>query len=156
MKSPIAIQMSLANVGGLTKPEEVYEFIERNTTDVKSYYLDASRAKGQVAAAIEYVLILGVVGSLASIASLLWMAYDKFIANKKKNPDDTAGLYIAIQHPDGTLYHFWLGNDYKDRDIFIEEFTEKIERLRNDERVAEYTHQKMLELEADDLIVRRK
>ena len=156
MKSPIAIQISVANVGSLIKPEELYDFIERNTADVKSYYLDASRAKGHVLAAIEYVMILSAVGSVASIASLLWMAYDKFIAEKKRNPDDTAGLYIAIEHPDGTLYQFWLGNEYKDRELFIEEFTEKMESLRDDERVAEFTHQKIQELEALDLIVRRK
>lgn len=156
MKSPVAIQMSLANVGDLARSEEVYDFIERNAADVKSYVLDASRVKGRIVAAIEYVLILGVVGSVASIASLLWMAYDKFIGNIKKNSDDTAGLYIAIQDPDGTVTHFWLGNEYKDRDIFIEKFTESVELLRDDESVAEHTQQKVQELEADDLMVRRK
>jgi len=35
-----------------------------------------------VAAAIDYMVLLGAVGSIASIAALLSMAYDKFIGQK--------------------------------------------------------------------------
>ena len=152
--SRVVLNMSLANVGGTVKGHEFYGFIEDNLDSIATYKLEA---RGRdVCAAIEYNMILGAVGSVASVASLLWMAYDKFIGSKKKTSGDDAGLYIAIVDPDGTMYHFWLGNEYKDRDIFIEKFTERVEALQADPRVEQQTIEKQCQLDVDDLMERRR
>lgn len=76
--------------------------------------------------ALDIILLLSVAGSVGSIAALLWMAYDKFIAPKKSSEEDDGGIYMTIRRPDGTVVEFWLGNTHRHRDSFVEEFTEKV------------------------------
>jgi hypothetical protein len=158
MKHPIPLQMALANVKhGVVAPDEFYSFIESHAEDVHTFWLDPEKTRGRVVgAAIEYLVILGAVGSVASIAALLWMAYDKFIGKKKKSEKDDAGLYISIEYPEGTRYNFWLGKDYKDRDIFIEEFTEKVEELQNHPDAASKTEEVIASIIHEDLWTQRK
>ena len=137
-------------------PEELYRFIESQADSIRTYWIDPEKARGRhVRAAVEYIVLLGAVGSVASIASLLWQAYDKFIGQKKKK-EDTAGLYISIEFPDRTRYDFWLGNEYKDRDIFIEEFTNAAEKLQNDPSAGKKTNEVLSSIIHEDLWTRRK
>jgi predicted nucleotidyltransferase len=131
IKYPVPLQVSLANVHQKVKPEGIYSFIETHADNIQTFWLDPEKVRARrICAAIEYLIVLGAIGSVASIASLLWAAYEKFIGQRKKSKDDDAGLYISIEHPDGTRYNFWIGKEYKDREIFIQEFTKKVEEVR--------------------------
>ena len=157
MKHPVPLQMALANVKQRVDPDEIYGFIESQAENIQTFWLDPEKARGRmVGAAIEYVALLAAVGSVASVASLLWMAYDRFIAPKKTSEEDDAGLYISIQHPDGTRYEFWLGKEYKDRDIFIEEFTQKVEEIQEHPDTPSNTEKLMASVVQEDLWTQRK
>ena len=157
MKHPVPLQMALANVNQRVDLDEIYGFIESHADNIQTFWLDPEKTRGGlVAAAIEYIVLLSAVGSVASIAALLWMAYDKFIGQKKTSNEDDAGLYISVQHPDGTRYNFWLGKEYKDRDIFIEEFTEKVEELQEHPDTPAKTEELMASIVHDDLWTQRK
>jgi Protein of unknown function (DUF2442) len=80
-------------------------------------------------AALDLMLILGATASVASIASLLWTAYEKFIAPKKKEYDDS-GIYISISRPDGEIIEFWIGKTHNDRDVFLREFSKIVSDIR--------------------------
>jgi hypothetical protein len=156
MKHTIPLQMALANVNQNVDPDEFYRFIEAQADNIRTYWVDPEKARGRhVCAAIEYIILLGAVGSVASIASLLWLAYDKFIG-QKKTKGDTAGLYISIEFPDRNRYNFWLGNEYKDRDIFIEEFSNTVEKLQNDPGAGKKTDEVLSSIIHEDLWTRRK
>jgi len=131
-KSPnqyVALQLTLANVFNGVNIEEVYSFIESNLDDVDTYYINPEPGHC-VAAALDYTMLLSLAADFASLASLLWIAYDKFIGSRKSSPKDDAGIYIGIPFPNGKIMPFWIGNDYKDKDIFIETFVECIEELK--------------------------
>jgi hypothetical protein len=82
MTSPIPIKIALANLGGSVDVDEIYQYIESNSNDLETYELDSSKV---TAAAIDYIAILNAAGSVASLASLLWMAYEKYILPKKQD-----------------------------------------------------------------------
>lgn len=78
------------------------------------------------AAAIDLYLIFGAVASAASIASIFWQAYDKFIGSRKRRSDDSAGIYVVVRRSDGTIIDVWLGRETNTP----EEFTRKFETHR--------------------------
>ena len=89
-----------------------------------------------VAAAIDWTLVLTAAGVAVQFASLLWGAYDRFIAPKKTGKDD-AGIVISLQRGDGTSDMFWIGNSHTDRDAFIAEFSRKVETIRQTNALGE-------------------
>lgn len=103
MANPVAIQIALANLSGRVSSEVIYNFIESASDNIETYELDSTKVS---AAAIEYVVLLSVAGSIASLATLLWMVYDKFIAPTKRSSSDEAGIYVVLRRPDGNLVEF--------------------------------------------------
>ncbi len=127
---PVAIELAVVNAAGRVQPEGVYTFIEAAAEDIETYIL-APPPPGVIrAAAVDFVLILGVAGSIASLASILWLAYDKLIAPQKPR-NGNAGLVLMLRGDDGSLNSLWIGNQYRDRDLFIQKFTAKVEAARN-------------------------
>lgn len=147
---PIPIGMSLANCGGRVDAREIYEFIANETQGTTAF---AFRPRGPASAALDFFLVLNTVGSVASIAGFLWFAYDRFIASRKRDANDSAGIYIAVQRPDGTVIDIFLGRDVLNKEDFIQRFELLVGeanspdmRLTNEARVRE--------LELDDLWVK--
>jgi hypothetical protein len=151
----IAIQIALANTHGSVSAEEVYRFIEAQDGDFTTYQRRPPPPGVMQAAAVDYALVLGVAGSVASIASLLWMAYDKFIAPKKKDKD-TAGIVIILQRDDGSSSQFWIGNMQKSQDVFVKEFSKTFEAVRSSDRDGNSTERIVATLEQRELWIRRK
>lgn len=156
MSNPLALQIALANLGYLNdKPdiEEIYNFIESEIVNIETYQLDSKKVS---AAAIDYVILLGVVGSVASIASILWMTYEKFIAPKKANDKDNSGIYITMRKPDGSLIEFWIGNEYKNRDIFIKDFTHEVSNFKESGDSIQHFHETSIEVKNSGHWIQRK
>ncbi len=141
-KDQVAVGMSLANCGGEVNAREVYDFIASQSDAYSAYsFRPSSRI---AAAAIDFYLVLGAVGSVASVASILWMAYDKFIAPRKHSTGDSAGIYLAVRRPDGTVIDVWLGHDAQTKEEFTTKFELIIEeaqdpdlRIMQEETIAE-------------------
>jgi hypothetical protein len=114
--------MAVANPTPEIDVAEVYGEIEKSFSGAAIYRLDSSKVS---AAAIEIVVLLSVVGSIASVASLLWQVYDHTVGRKKK-PTDDCGLYIAIVPEKGL--HWWVGKEFLSLEDFQRDFTVKVER----------------------------
>jgi hypothetical protein len=152
---PIAIQIALANTHGTVSPEEVYRFIEGQDGDFTAYQRRPPAPGVVEGAAVDYALVLGVTGSVASLASLLWRAYDKFIAPKKSDKD-SAGIVIILQRDDGTSSQFWIGNMQKGQDMFMKEFSKTLEAVRSSDREGNSTERLVAKLQQRELWIRRK
>jgi hypothetical protein len=120
MKGSLVIPMTLANCGSIENAESIYEFLESEVDGIEIYEL---RKRPFMAAAFDHVIVLSVIGSIASIASFLWLSYEKFIKPKKDQDSDTAGIHLVVYKPDGIIAEFWIGNTHKDKDVFLEDFT---------------------------------
>jgi hypothetical protein len=110
----IPIGISLANCDGRVDAREIYEFIANETEGTTGF---AFSPRGPAAAALDFFLVLNTVGSVASIAGFLWFVYDKFIGSRKRDSNDSAGIYIAVQRPDGTVIDIFLGRDVSTKKI---------------------------------------
>lgn len=107
--------MTLVDCGGQVDAQEVYDFIAMNLDGVTSYQF---KPRGIAAAALDFFLVLTAVASVAQIASVLWMAYDRFIVPRKRAAKESAGIYIAVMRRDGTVIDVRLGSDILTKDEF--------------------------------------
>jgi hypothetical protein len=127
----LALKISVANpVAGL-KVSEVYDELEKVLPRADSYRLDSSKVS---AAAIEFLTVLYVTGSVTSIAGLLWYVYDSKIRPKKAKGND-CGLYIAIDPERGLHWH--LGKDFNKKTAFVDDFTLRVDRFLASDRSGE-------------------
>lgn len=145
MSQPISIGVSFANSPNEVDFDGAKRFISLNQNNFQAYSLPPSRPGVFRAGAFDLMLILGAVGSIASLASILWMVYEKFIAPKKSTETSDAGIYIGITKPDGTVIDFWIGKDYMDKDIFIQDFYRSIKTIR-ESKDSEYFFRTELEI----------
>jgi hypothetical protein len=130
MTNEISIGISFANLPSDVDCAPIRKFILDNGDGYELYTLAPAKPGYMRAAAFDIMLVLYATGSAASLATLLWMAYDKFIAPKKSKETDSAGIYIGIRHPDDKVSEFWIGNTHKRREIFVKEFESKVTTIR--------------------------
>ncbi|MBZ5668036.1 MAG: hypothetical protein LAO30_26060 [Acidobacteriia bacterium] len=85
-----------------------------------------------IRAALDWQAILSTGANLLTIASVLWAAYERFVKPKLDRSDGTTRpfLFISLRRPDGTFVQFSLGNEYKNKEIFVEQFTRQVTELR--------------------------
>jgi hypothetical protein len=119
----IPIGLGLTNLPMDVDVDELRRFIASGVPDCETYCL---RPDPNAVAALDLMLVVNAAGSVASLAALLWMAYEKFIAPKKAKPDNDAGMYLAVRRPDGTNTEFWIGKSDRDRQRFVAEFSRKM------------------------------
>ena len=158
MNHPIVLNLAVANAPSNTNVEEVFQFIEDSKQELETYGLIPPSDDPRVSrkAVFDYTIVLGAAGSIASLAALLWAAYDKFIAPKKTTETDNAGVYIGIREPDGTAVDFWIGNSYRDKDVFIEDFTKTVSSIRKSDEAKEWFSQTEAEIKNSKIWIRRK
>ena len=56
----------------------------------------------------------------------------------KKKPGSDSGLYIGTHKPDGSVLEFWIGRDYIDKEVFIEDFSAKITEIHESDDNLEF------------------
>lgn len=121
MDRPLIISGALSNVSGVTN-EEFLRFLSKNLPEAQFYQLT-----GVSKAALDWRIILHDVGAAASIAALLWTAYTSLIEPTKPGPKSDAGIYIVIG--DEESQRFWIGKDYKKKEVFIDTFTKEVKQI---------------------------
>ncbi len=151
----IAVGLALANLPPGVNADEIFSFIESNASDIEIYERAPPPPGTMRGAAIDWTLLMAT-GSAASIADLLWRAYDHFIAPKKKSESDNAGIVIIVRKDNGTSDQFWIGNSAKNQEPFILDFTHKIESMRHTDVAGESTEHVIEELRMKSLWTRRK
>ena len=130
MANDISMGIGLANLPSDVDSAALKRFLVEESDGYEVYRLAPAKPGSIRGAAFDIMLVFYAAGSVASIAALLWMAYDKFIAPKKSKETDSAGIYISIRKPDGNVKDFWIGNNYKHREVFIKEFESKVTSIR--------------------------
>ena len=153
----VSIGIALANTRGSVDTEEFYSFIESQKGDFETYKraLPPPGTISVYGAAIDYMLLLNIAGSAASIASILWLAYEKFILPKKKK-DDNNGIVVIIKKDNGTSDQLWIGSTEKSKEIFIQKFSHQVDKIRNSETAGESTSHTNEKLRIESLWIRRK
>ena len=146
----LALEIVVANATYGLEVSEVYDAVEKELPEAKIYRLDSSKVN---LAAIEFIALFGAVGSVVSIAEVLWRIYDTKIRPKKKGQEDTCGLYIAIDPEIGL--HWWIGKDFLDENEFIKDFTMKVEKYMRTDRLDE-TYERIKFEVCGDIWIRRK
>ena len=77
MGKQLALEIAVANSTSGFEVSEVYDALEKELPEAEIYRLDSSKVS---AAAIEFIALIGVLGSVATIANLLWYIYGICIA----------------------------------------------------------------------------
>ena len=99
---------------------------------------------GAVYAAVNWRGVLSDAASVAGIASLLWQIYSTQVATQplpekttiKNNSGETVeltkkpSLFVQLKGEHGEFEQFNISGNYESKEIFVSEFTEKVERLR--------------------------
>lgn len=146
----IPVGLTLADCGDEVNAEEVYRFIAAHVERASAY---RSRTSGVGGAALDFYLILDAFASVASIANVLWMAYDRFILPKKPHLHDTAGIYVvAVLGPEGKVIDLWLGKNVLTRERFAEQFEVAVAEA-NDQELRAVHEQTIRKLRQSDLWV---
>jgi hypothetical protein len=130
MTYEISIGIGLANLPSDVDAAPLRRFLEANS-DGYEVYTPASAKHGHFRAAVfDFMLVLSAADSVAPLAALLWMAYDKFIPPKKPQDKESAGIYVGICNPDDSVTDFWFGNTHKHRKVIAREFELKVKYIR--------------------------
>ena len=86
---------------------------------------------GVIYASVNWRGVLTHSASVAGIASLLWSIYiEKVEPLLSENRSPKPMLIIHIKDSDGNWENLVMDGSYADKEVFIGEFTEKVERLR--------------------------
>lgn len=109
--------------------EAFFDFILDNTSDVELYcgpphYRLPATTPPSPALQEEAVIILNSLGAIASIASLLWLGYEKFFKKYKKKYKEQEIIHIFIDY----RVTFTIGEKEIDKDTFIKNFVKEINK----------------------------
>ncbi|MBO1924583.1 hypothetical protein [Thiomicrorhabdus sp. 6S3-12] len=86
---------------------------------------------GVIYASINWIGVLGRSAEVAAIASLLWQIYIDKVEPKLNQVERTKpALVISMKDNQGNIENIVVNGSYENKEVFINEFTEKIERLR--------------------------
>jgi hypothetical protein len=86
---------------------------------------------GVIYASINWKGVLGRSAEVAAIASLLWQIYiDKVEPKLNQVEHAKPALVISMKDDQGNVENIHIDGSFEDKEVFINEFTEKVERLR--------------------------
>jgi len=162
MSMPLVIKMAFTDSVSSYSDEynKILDFIESEIKDAEIYKIKPKKFKvtkfqdkdgifylpSISGAGFDIYLIIHTIGSIASIASLLWLAYKEYIESKHPK----GGLYISVgEEEDKVDLH--VGKDFKDKDIFIKTFTQKISKIMDSKDVKHYYNNTILEIKSSDV-----
>ena len=120
MHQPILISGTFPNIQDGVTTEDFLNYISFYAENIEIY-----KMSGGGSAAFDWRTILHDVAAFAGIASFIWLAYTELIVSKNS---DTC-IHIVIGDPNNELNHFRLGDEYKEKEIFIKSFNQRITKL---------------------------
>lgn len=133
MISQLIIGGALANCGRDAPTDEFLQMLVRETTDLAAFRFQPKPRPGiGIKAALDWQAILGTGADILAFAGVLWAAYERYVKPKIgqiKGPHKPF-LVINLRRQDGTFVQFSLGNEHKNKEIFIEQFSRQVTELR--------------------------
>jgi len=142
MSHRLLISGALANVGAAVTTEEFLIFLSNQLPEAELYKL-----AGVKSAATDWRAILHDAAAVSAIAGALWLGYTELIAPKKLDPKSDSGIYIVIGNPQDENSQFWIGNDYKDKSIFLHNFKQRFKTIMETESAQGEIEREIIETE---------
>jgi hypothetical protein len=133
MSSELIIAGALANCGREAPTEEFLETLARETPGLAVFRFRPKPRPGMgVKAALDWQAILGTAADLLAFAGVIWAAYERYVKPKRDRSTGTQRpfLLISLRRSDGSFTQFALGNEYTEKEVFIEHFTQQVRELR--------------------------
>lgn len=133
MPSELIVGGALANCGRDVPMQEFLETLARDTPNLAVFQFRPKPRPGiGVKAALDWQAILGTAADLLAFAGAIWAAYERYV---KPQRDQSAGpqkpfLFISFRRADGSFTQFALGEQYTEKEVFVEHFTRQISELR--------------------------
>lgn len=133
MPSALIVGGALANCGRDVPTQEFLETLARETPDLAVFQFRPKPRPGiGVKAALDWQAILGTAADLLAFAGVIWAAYERYVKPKR---EQSAGgqrpfLFISLRRADGSFTQFALGDQYTEKEVFIEHFTRQVSELR--------------------------
>jgi hypothetical protein len=152
------IYVAVANAPDSVDEKALFRFVETSPEDFRSYAFAPAPNGHSRKAAFDYVLLLDAAGSAASIAALLWMAFDKFIAPKlsRTAQDEGAHIHIGIRKPDGTAVEFRIDNLQADKEVVISDFVATVSQWYETPGAVEAAAKVEAEIKHSGMWIRRR
>lgn len=138
----LLISGALANVGGKISTDDFLRFLAEQLPEAELF-----KITGVSAAAFDWRGIFRDVAAVASIGSVLWLGYTELIAPTKSDTKSDAGIYIVIGDPSDKNSQFWIGKDYKDKDIFLKNFKKRVKKVTEEEDAQGRIRREIIETE---------
>ncbi len=134
MPSELIVVGAFANCGQDPPTESLLEVLAKEAKDLAVFRFQPKPRPGvRIKAAFDWQAILGTGADLLAFGGLIWAAYERYI--KPKLITASAGqkpfLFVSLRKPDGTFIQFGLGNEYTEKDVFIESFTRQATTIRS-------------------------
>lgn len=133
MASELVVVAALANCGRDAPTEEFFAMLAEGAPELAVFrHQPVPRAGWGIKASIDWQAILGTGADLLAFAGVLWAAYEKYVKPKREahNGSPAPFLFIQIKRPDGTFVQCGIGNEFQDKDVFIEHFVQEATELR--------------------------
>ena len=132
MLDRIAFNISVANTSAVDVTT-ILDYLEEHRSDLKCYRKIIPHG-AILNDAFKFLAVLNTLGSLSSIASLIWDAYEKYIVPIKEDEAENSGFMISIApnfREDPMM--FWVGGKYKSREQFVQDFERINEQMKQTE-----------------------
>ena len=114
--TPIAITLTGSE---MEDAQNLYHFLASGLSEATAY---GRRRQTSVGGSwVDFYLVLGAAASIASIANVLWTAYDRLIARQKDKGGKAPSIQLVVQQNDGVI-NLNLAN-ISDTQEFIEQLT---------------------------------
>ncbi len=130
------IQCALANTG-LSEQELIDYFISEMPN--ATYYKMNPPPGVFMNAAFDWRGLLHDTAAVIAVGTVLWNAYVKFVEpliNSGQKPN--AGLVFQMKDMKGNSYQVMLGKQFKEKEIFIKDFNEKISKMTIEDNGEEF------------------
>ncbi len=131
MAQSLEVMAALANIEHGHSQNTILETLGKEISDF--YVYKFSPEPGQYYASVNWRGVLGDVANLAAIATLIWTIYESKVKPELDKPDrgTAPAVIIQIKDKNNNFEQFRISGNYDSKEIFIRDFTHKVEILRN-------------------------
>jgi len=131
MAQSLEVMAALANIEHGHNQNTILETLGKEINDF--YVYKFLPEPGQYYASVNWRGVLGDVANLAGIAALIWTIYESKVKPELDKPDrgTIPAVIIQIKDKNNNFEQFRISGNYDSKEIFIRDFTHKVEILRN-------------------------